>query len=346
MRPSFQPRLINEPFADPGLFIPFLHQRRALMFDLGDLSNLAPRDLVKITHVFVTHTHMDHFIGFDTLLRALLGREKILHLYGPGSFFKHVEGKLSGYTWNLVNEFENRFMIQVNEVHPEKIFTRNYICRDRFVSKAPALSRPFHGSLLAEPSFKVQAVLLDHRIPCLGLSLTENFYVNIIKEELKALRLPVGPWINRFKAAIYQGMDSASDFVVTWEDSGHVTKEKSFKLGALIRRIARISPGQKIAYVTDVLGDAENAKKIVELAQGASRFFVEAAFLDSQKEIAKRKYHLTAREAGDLAGRACVKHFDLFHFSPRNQGRATELEREAGEAYKTARSQSKIQNSL
>ena len=102
MRPSFTPRLINNPFSDPGMFVPFLFEKRALMFDLGDLHALSPKDLLKVTHVFVTHSHMDHFIGFDILLRPFLGREKRLHLYGPPGFLNNVEGRLAGYTWNLV----------------------------------------------------------------------------------------------------------------------------------------------------------------------------------------------------------------------------------------------------
>ena len=97
MRPSFNPRLINGAFDDPGLYIPFLFQNRALIFDLGDITNLSSRDLLKISHGFVTHTHMDHFIGFDRLLRKALGREKTLVLFGPEGFIKNVEGKLSFY---------------------------------------------------------------------------------------------------------------------------------------------------------------------------------------------------------------------------------------------------------
>ncbi len=105
MRPSFHPRLINGPFDDPGLFIPFQFQNRAVIFDLGDINCLPAKDILKISHAFVSHTHMDHFIGFDRLLRLTLGREKNLSLYGPPGFLKNVEGKLAGYTWNLADKY-------------------------------------------------------------------------------------------------------------------------------------------------------------------------------------------------------------------------------------------------
>ncbi|MBW2643668.1 MAG: MBL fold metallo-hydrolase, partial [Deltaproteobacteria bacterium] len=97
MRPSFLPRLVNGPFDDPGLFIPFLLEKRAIIFDLGDIYSLSSRDILKISHVFISHTHMDHFLGFDRLLRLFLGREKHLYMYGPEGFLKNVEGKLAGY---------------------------------------------------------------------------------------------------------------------------------------------------------------------------------------------------------------------------------------------------------
>jgi len=61
MPPLINPRLVNPPFGDPGLFAPFFHKKRALLFDLGDISSLSPKDILKITHCFVSHAHMDHF---------------------------------------------------------------------------------------------------------------------------------------------------------------------------------------------------------------------------------------------------------------------------------------------
>ena len=303
------------------------------MFDLGELRTLSSRDLLKISHVFVTHSHMDHFIGFDALLRVFLGREKELHIVGPSDFFSRIEGRLAGYTWNLVNDYPNDFNLRVSEVHNDRILTRLYPCRNRFRPKGEEEKKPFSGTLLSEPSFQIKASILDHRVPCLGLSLEENFYVNIIKEELKKLDLAVGPWINRFKNAIYKETDPGEEFIVTWEEKGKVVREKAFLLGELAKKIARISPGQKIAYVTDVIGSPENRKKIIDLAKRADYLYIEAAFMDQDKETAKEKYHLTAKEAGELAREAQVKNLILFHFSPRYTHMAKEIQKEAMDAF-------------
>lgn len=329
MRPRFHPRLINGPFDDPGLYIPFLFENRSIIFDLGDTHLLSTRDLLKISHAFITHTHIDHFIGFDRLLRIALGREKKLHLYGPPGFFKNVEGKLAAYTWNLVKNYQYRLELDLTEVHGDYRITREYLCQNEFIPSRKPVRQPFESILYQESAFQISAAILDHGIPCLGLALKERFHVNINKDRLTAMGLQTGPWLTDFKKAIYNDRNPESEFEVL---SGNGEKRR-FRLGELTEQIALITPGQKVAYVADAAFTPENQEKIVSLAQDSDHFFIEAAFLEVDKDIAAEKHHLTARQAGTLAARAGAKQFTIFHFSPRYVGKEDLLYQEAAQAY-------------
>jgi ribonuclease Z len=329
MRPRFHPRLINGPFDDPGLFIPFLFENKAILFDLGENQALAARDILKISHAFVTHTHMDHFIGFDRLLRLALGRAKNLHLYGPRHFFKNVAGKLAAYSWNLVENYRYRLNLHLTEIHQDYLLTRVYACRNEFLPNDTAEKQPFKDVLVESPTFNISAAVLDHGIPCLGLAIKEHFHININKDALAALELQTGSWLNDFKQALYTDMDPASPFEIK-AVSGWT---KVFQLGELADQIAMITAGQKVSYVADVAYNAANVEKIIALAQDSDHLFIEAAFLHAQQDLAAEKNHLTARQAGELAARCAARQFTIFHFSPRYVGQEDLLYREATEAY-------------
>jgi ribonuclease Z len=112
----FDPALVNDPFDDPALYVDLVFERRALLFDIGDIGGLPTRKLLRISDVFVTHRHMDHFAGFDQLLRRLLGREKSLGVYGPAGLIEAVEHKLKAYTWNLIEGYDGELIIRATEV--------------------------------------------------------------------------------------------------------------------------------------------------------------------------------------------------------------------------------------
>ena len=333
MRPSFLPRLVNDPLGDPGLFIPFLHQKRAIIFDLGDIHSISARDILKISHVFVTHTHMDHFIGFDRLLRLFLGRDQDLYLYGPDGFIKNVEGKLAGYSWNLVQNYDNHLAMHVTEVHADHLTTRDYICQKGFLPNAKAIEHAFDGPLHEEPTLSVFSRVLDHGLACLGFAVKERFHVNINKAEVARLGLEIGPWIKEFKQALFDHQDPDSKFEIP---VGKKQPGKSFVLKDLAENIALITPGQKVSYITDVAYSESNVEKIVKLVKDSDHLFIEASFLDKDKDIAEKKGHLTARQAGFIAGKANAQRVTPFHFSPRYQGQELILEKEVLAAYDDA----------
>ena len=83
----------------------FMYDKRAMLLDLGDLLPLSDRSLLNVRHIFVSHTHMDHFAGLDRIIRILLGRDRTLHLFGPEGFIDRVSHRLASYTWNLVERY-------------------------------------------------------------------------------------------------------------------------------------------------------------------------------------------------------------------------------------------------
>jgi len=263
-------------------------------------------------------------------LRLFLGRAKQLNVYGPKGFLKNAEGKLAGYAWNLVENYNYHLSLNLTEIRSENLITKEYHCRNQFLSSEKALELPFDAILHEEAAFSVSGVLLDHSIPCLGYSLHERFHVNIVKEGLVTLGLETGPWLSRFKQALYSQTDPNSKFEVQAADR---PQPKTFCLGELTEQIARITSGQKITYIADVLYSEANSRRIVEFAKNSDHLFLEAAFLERDHEIAKKRYHLTARQAGELAARAGVKRFTIFHFSPRYTHQEDLLYQEAAEAY-------------
>ena len=332
MKPNFHPSLINDPLGDPGLLIQFLYERRALLFDLGDLPSVPNATLLKISHVFVSHTHIDHFVGFDRLLRIVFGRGKTIYLYGPENFIANVEGKLAGFTWNLVDRYTESLTLEVTEVRNEGLKKAQFRAIDKF-KRSEVKEEPWNGSVLVdEPSFTLSVAILEHRVPCLGFALKEKFHVNVRKEKLDVLKYSPGPWLNEMKESIFE--DRPDDHPIDVRLDGTRRGEtKQILLGELKKELVMITPGQKIVYVVDTVFTEDNRKKIVDLARDADIFFCESPFLAEEESRALERRHLTSRQAGLLAREAGVKQLRTFHFSPKHSGRVDQLYREAEEAF-------------
>jgi ribonuclease Z len=330
MKPLFHCKLLNAPFGDPALYIEILHKRQALLFDLGDIRSLGEAKLLKVSHVFVSHTHMDHFFGFDHLLRVILGRDKHITLYGPPGIRSHVAGKLSGYTWNLVKDYP--LQLRVGEIYQNSIHYSCFICSEQFIGEEQG-AVSFEGVVEENPHYKVESVQLDHKIPSLAFSLKERFHINVNKDILRKRGLPVGPWLRELKEHIWEDKPEGDVVSIPLDEKGELGV-REVALGELKKEIVTITPGQKIVYVADCCYTPDNVDRIVKLAQGADVFFCEAAFLNQDRDKARAKDHLTARQTGIIAREAGVKLLNVFHFSPRYEESPERLEQEAQEAFR------------
>jgi ribonuclease Z len=268
--------------------------------------------------VFVSHTHMDHFAGFDHLLRVCLGRDTGVRMYGPPDFVAQVEHKLHAYTWNLVASYVSDFIIDAHELDAgAQTQHARFRSKNRFEREPLPGTAPLDDIVLQDEQFQVRARPFDHHgLPSLAFAFEEHAHLNVWKNRLDELGLPTGPWLTELKRRVRAGEPVDATIEVRWRTRAG-SRSEQFSLGELRQRVLESVPGQRVCYVTDVAGHEENRRGLISFLQGADVAFIEAVFLDEDREHADRKAHLTAAQAGSIVREADVKLAVPFHFSTR-----------------------------
>ena len=312
MRPTLHPRLVNGRFGDPAVFVAALHRPDALLFDLGDLGPLSTRDLLRVTHVFVSHMHMDHFVGFDRLLRVHVGREKRIAIVGPEGISTAIGHKLRAYSWDLADRYASDLIFEIVEVRtPDSLVATRFRLKAGFQRETGELPPWDESPIISWPDFRLSIAVLEHHGPSLGFAIEEPIHVNVWRNRLEARGLAPGPWLQELKRAIHRGDGDDTGIALPDGDSAPLGK---------LRDLVSVERGQKIAYVTDVADNRHNRERIIALAVEADLFFVETSFAAADQARASRRAHLTTKAAGEMARAADVRRAEAFHFSPRYEG--------------------------
>ena len=330
-----QPSLVNGHFGDPALYVALQHKKRALLLDIGDVSALSQPQLRIISDLFVSHAHLDHFAGFDQLLRSQIDSDRQLQIFGPAGITAKIAHKLAAYSWNLEVTPEKAFSIVVTEIESmSQALQTSFKLRDKFAA-AKSEAKPLrNGRLVEDHDIQVDCVLLDHKLPCLGFAIQEQASHHIDEGKLAALNLPHGTWLFRLRQALKQALPPDTKIEID-NDRG------AWRLADLRRAVVKEEAGRRICYVTDCQYNESNAERIVGLARNADVLFIESKFSAADAALAHTRYHLTTDQAGLLAARAGVKTVVPFHFSQRYRDQEHQMLEEVEHAFNRAGSRRK-----
>ncbi|WP_457641058.1 MBL fold metallo-hydrolase [Persephonella sp.] len=311
-KPRIKHYLINEKTDDPGIVIEIESLGEYILFDIGNIRKLNRNLIKKINKIFISHTHMDHFIGFDHLLRNKLGKAHEVQIFGIDPLAHNIYCKLQGYTWNLV-EFEPQIIFTVKQWNNGLFETYQFDIKKKFAKDFIKEEKSDTDIVYEDKNYRVRFAVLDHKIPVMGYSFEYKEKLYLKKEKITELPLK-GKEIGEFKRFLENEKNSGKTFKIG---------DKEYSYEYLKEEYSYTLPGYKISYITDVVYSEENKKKIVELVKNSDVLYCEAVFLSEDKEQASKVYHLTADQTGEIAKEANVKKLIVFHFS-RRYGKNTE----------------------
>ncbi len=315
-------RLVNGSTGDPVLYLDYPGSDDAILFDGGDNGNLSMAQLGDLEAAFITHHHVDHFIGLDRIIRANTDRDKVLHLFGPVNTIRKVYDRITAYEYPFF-PFQ-KITVEVTELLPGIRRSARLECAKKF-PKPEIVEQNWTGRVCHESeNWCVEAVHTDHTVPCLAFALVEKAGYHPDPVKLATGSLRPGRWLQEAMRMLREGLDSSARFEI---NGG------SFTLGALAEQYFVRSPGARVAYVTDTLWSERVRPQLIELAQGAWRLYCDSFYSAKEVKQATKYRHMMAPQAGELAKLARVEQLVLIHFASRYAGRYEKLIEEAAAVF-------------
>jgi ribonuclease Z len=322
----FELEFVNGLSGDPAVYLFNPRAAESLLFDLGSLDGFSHRKLLKVRNVFVSHTHVDHFIGFDRLLRVNIPHRREVRLFGPKGFVDQVYHKIKGYTWNLLDPGQITF--EVVEIDKE-FLTRAKLVNDNGFEptrvKEKITSAPDEPILIYHEvaGVHIYASILDHGTPSIAYKYMLPPRTQVDAERIKQDGLSEGAWIREVQLCEATGENRP----ISIGGQQYLTRDLADKYLIPLESVA-------VGYLTDIAFSKENVAKLYKLFAGLSMLIGETSFLDDDRSRAFEKKHLTTKMTSLIAAAVGAKDFKPFHFSNIYKG-LNENEEEAQKFFAT-----------
>jgi ribonuclease Z len=309
IEPAFFAGLLD----DPVLLLNVRPTGRGVLIDCGRVHHLAKRVMKSIDVLFVTHAHMDHFMGVDTVIRHNHVSPRTLELFGPPGMAEKMTAKFRSYDWNLTEQYWCSF--RVHEVRHDSIATFLFPGPEGFPCRTKETLPRHDKTLYRNDLLQVEADLCDHKIPVLIFKITERPSFLIDEGKIRRQGLVGGSWLRQMKKRFYHGGLSGEPLTVLRMKEGRVEEEPVEDVGQLYESIRKEQPPAGIGYVTDIGFTEENLDRVLTLFRGVTLLVCECSFLARDRDKARVSSHLCTTDVNFLLDRLRPPFFLPMHLS-------------------------------
>lgn len=300
-------RLVNGSTGDPVLYVDSPGKDNALLFDAGENSALSMQELGDLDAVFISHHHVDHFIGLDRIVRANLDRDKSLQIFGPTGTIRKVYDRIKSYEYPFF-PFQ-KIVIRVHDVLPGSICSALLECTRRFPEPEVTETSRTGRVIYETASIVVETTPVEHTVPCLAYAMLEKPGWHLLADKLTARGLKIGKWASDALHRARAG-DPASTSITPPQGPPLTLQE-------FLDEYCVESPGARIAFVTDTAWTDNVKPGLLELAAGAWRLYCDCFYAKEQAKSAETYRHMTTGNVAEFASLANVEELILIHFASR-----------------------------
>lgn len=308
MKNNFSVVQVNSPFEDTAFFVRNVYKKNAFLFDCGKLGSLNNQEILSISDIFISHTHIDHFYGFDRVLRGSLNADKTIRIFGPQGIIKNVRGKLDSYTWNLIKSYDINF--DVIELYKSRTHKRaQFLSKEGFEGIYSEIS---HDDIDLGEGFTFGFELFEHRVPSVGYRIFEKPLLTADGGLITESGYKTGKWVGDLKKCVEEGYKPDETLEVQTIDG-----VQSVKIAELEAKFITHNKAQDITFITDIAPTFSNYLKALDFARDTDSLLIEGVFLKEDIIHAMDKKHLTLDLAKTIYKRCGAKKVRFFHFAAR-----------------------------
>jgi len=309
-------------FDDPLLLVHIKPLGRSCLFDCGQVHHLAKRMVKRTTSLFISHAHMDHFMGVDSFIRHNHVSPATFDIFGPPGITEKMAHKLAAYDWNLTEP--SWCSLRVHDVFPERLATALFPGPDGFPCRQAGDAVRTDPVVYRNEWIEVAAASCDHRIPSLIYRITERPRFVIDQTRMAELGLVPGDWLRLLKKRILGGGAGGPLAAQRRRDEG-VEEWTVTEPEILYDRIRLEESPAAVGYIGDIGAGSENLAQVDSLLAGVTLLVCSCSFLAKDRDKARHSCHLCTSDLNLLVDRIRPRFLLPMHLSKSYQGRSALL---------------------